>query len=108
MARRYRDPWAKKSKKGMKSLGTMAKVGGVLGYAAYNSIKSTNAQTRHLNQATKTKNISPKGCGIIAIGFILGAIIGICAGSFMAFGIIFLGTAFVVSIMTIEIGRAHV
>ena len=55
MARRYRDPWAKKSKKGMKSLGTMAKVGGVLGYAAYNSIKSTNAQTRHLNQATKTK-----------------------------------------------------
>ena len=61
MARRYRDPWAKKSKKGMKSLGTMAKVGGVLGYAAYNSIKSTNAQTRHLNQATKTKNISPKG-----------------------------------------------
>ena len=32
MARRYRDPWAKKSKKGMKSLGTMAKVGGVLGY----------------------------------------------------------------------------
>lgn len=101
MARRYRDPWAKKSKKGMKSLGTMAKVGGVLGYAAYNSIKSTNAQTRHLNQATKTKNISPKGCGIIAIGFILGAIIGICAGSFMAFGIIFLGTAFVVSIMTI-------
>lgn len=31
----------------------------------------------------------------------MGAIIGICAGSFMAFGIIFLGTAFVVSVMTI-------
>lgn len=101
MARRYRDPWAKKSKKGMKSLGTIAKVGGALGYAAYNGIKSTNAQTRQLNQTRNTKNISPTGCGIIAIGFILGAIVGICAGSFMAFGIIFFGTAFVVSIMTI-------
>lgn len=54
----------------MKSLGTMAKVGGALGYAAYNSIKNTNAQTRHLNQVANTKTISPKGCGIIAIGFI--------------------------------------
>ena len=43
----------------MKSLGTMAKVGGALGYAAYNSIKSTNAQTRQLNQVANTKNISP-------------------------------------------------
>ena len=67
MARRYRDPWAKKSKKGMKSLGTMAKVGGVLGYAADNSIKSTNAQTRHLNQATKTKNISPKVVALLRL-----------------------------------------
>lgn len=85
----------------MKSLGTMAKVSGALGYAAYNSIKSTNAQTRQLNQVANTKNISPKGCGIIAIGFILGAIIGICAGSFMVFGIIFFCTAFIVSIVTI-------
>ena len=38
----------------MKSLGTMAKVGGALGYAAYNSIKSTNAQTRQLNQVANT------------------------------------------------------
>lgn len=101
MARRYRDPWAKKSKRGMKSLVTMAKVGGALGFAAYNSIKSTNAQTRQLNPATKTKRISPKGGIIIAIGFIWGAIIGICAGSFMAFWIVFLATAFVVAILTI-------
>lgn len=39
----------------MKSLGTMAKVSGALGYAAYNSIKSTNAQTRQLNQVANTK-----------------------------------------------------
>ena len=42
----------------MKSLGTMAKVSGALGYAAYNSIKSTNAQTRQLNQVANTKNIA--------------------------------------------------
>ena len=46
MARHVRDPWAKKTKKGMKSLGTMAKVGGALGAAAYYDVKRTNAKAK--------------------------------------------------------------
>lgn len=49
----------------------------------------------------KTKNISSSGCAIIAISFILGAIIGIYVGSIVPFIVIFACTAIIVSFITI-------
>lgn len=52
MARYVRDPWTKKSKKGMKSLNTMAKVGGSIAKAAFSSSSSPKTRRRKTTQST--------------------------------------------------------
>ena len=77
MVRHVRDPWAKKTRKGMKSLGKIVKVGDVLGTAAYYGVKSAygakSASTQ--SQETNLSIIPPIGWIIFLIGVAIGAIV---------------------------------
>ena len=74
MVRHVRDPWAKKTRKGMKSLGKIVKVGGVLGTAAYYGVKSAygakSASTQ--SQETNLSIIPPIGEVKDKVKFIIG------------------------------------
>lgn len=101
MVRHVRDPWAKKTRKGMKSLSTMAKVGGVLGAAAYSEMKKTKIQTQNADFSS----MHPAGWVTFIIGVIIAAIVMGNAGNFILgfiyfFGILFL-TVFVSVIVSL-------
>ena len=72
MGRYVRDPWAKKSRKGMKTLGKMAKIGGTLGAAAYNEIKETNAQAQA--RQSDSSDIPLSGC-LVMTGLVIAVIV---------------------------------
>ena len=98
MVRNMRNPWAKKSRRGMKTIKTMAKVGGALGAASYVGLGNANKQARPT--CANTKTISPTGCCVVVVAIILGAIIGVCTESYLTFLLISCGTLFIVSIIT--------
>jgi hypothetical protein len=90
MVRHVRNPWAKKSKRGMKTLNTIGKVVGALGTAAYVEKKKSNAQSHQ----TSPNSFSPIGCAVIVLGLIIAITIYINTGSYLTFLLVFLGVTF--------------
>lgn len=79
MGRHVRDPWAKKSQKGMKSLGKMVKIGSALGVAAYKDIKHTNAVARQTNSS----ELPAAGGVTMVIGLVIAVIVLLSASNFI-------------------------
>ena len=97
MVRHVQDPWKKKSKKGMKTLGKMAKVGGAIGAAAYSEIKRNNVKT----QQTDFSSIPASGWVVFFIGVVIGVVVMTSMdNSFLGF-LYFFGILFLTVIATV-------
>ncbi|MBR3496312.1 MAG: hypothetical protein IKH37_06240 [Prevotella sp.] len=97
MSRYVRDPWAKKTKKGMKTLGKMAKVGSALGAAAYYDVKQTNAKAKQ----TDFSVIPIAGKITFLVGVIFAIYIMYSAENFILGFLYFFGILFLTVIATV-------
>lgn len=84
MVRHVKDPWGKKSRKGMKKLGLISNLAiGVVGLAA------TAAASEYKNANNKTSDnnlISLTGCLVMIVGVIISVVVGIFEGINAFFG----------------------